>query len=737
MSFTKRHFLNALLFLLVNDISAKRWTPFISQPANTTGVEGSTVIIKCMIDPEVSTKADVVWLIGGKVICFPRRGRFSYKDSNFQTTGDYSLRVEELSLIEDDGLTFQCAKTRWSDPSLLRHRYVNVTSNTATLSVVTGVESVRLVESKTYRELAGTVTVIAGEKESFTCEALNSKPAAEITWKLDGSDVTVLSVNKKVQDRRTGKWTTISKLTKRFHLTENKRQLSCRVYVNERLPAVIVRAMLEVQYIDRTVIVVNAGSFSNSLTEGDTLNLLCSAIGNPQLKYTWFRMSNGTTTVLLDHHGRSLTKKASVQDSGTYWCDVQNVLGTSASYNVINMTVVQTTVTELFTVHPTDTTGVEGQPVVIRCDLDLRHNNVHADWSMNGNKLKISSSGEYVYDDRNYVTTGNYSLRIERLNVTQHDSSTFVCQAKSINMAGEFVTTFSAPAIVTVLASPESVTIQQRHDDVYHGHVVTVTTGEKEIFHCSAQNSKPGSSVTWLLGDNDVTDSATQQQTPGTVPKKKTTTSTLTLEVQVSHQNRTLTCRVQTPGEIKPTDVAVRLDVFFLSNFVNITTFNQNVNFLPVGGVLRMECGTSGNPTPRYNWYREINSRVELLAENSSRLVRRDVTPDDAATYWCEAENSAGRHGSPKVAVNVNVAESVSVAKTTIICAFAALVFLCVVLNVSSRKLDKEEGSRGKVTWRLLTRQSENKEGKKTDSYPSLDPAIEVETINCAVKAEA
>ena len=74
---------------------------------------------------------------------------------------------------------------------------------------------------------------------------------------------------------------------------------------------------------------------TNSYTQGSTLELRCSSMGDPPLQYTWSRVINGVNNAfpanIATTNNILRISSVTVSDGGNYTCTVTNDVGSSSS----------------------------------------------------------------------------------------------------------------------------------------------------------------------------------------------------------------------------------------------------------------------------------------------------------------------------------------------------------------------------------------------------------------------
>ncbi|XP_043079141.1 vascular cell adhesion protein 1b isoform X2 [Puntigrus tetrazona] len=144
---------------------------------------------------------------------------------------------------------------------------------------------------------------------------------------------------------------------------------------------------------------------------GSSLTLTCESEGKPKPAFTWMVLKPDGRSVEMGKHRQLFVQDVSLEDAGTYQCDVSNDLG---SQNVSVSVVVQAPPMDTFIVASPQSTVKEGDSVSISCNssivpvtqlvLSRRVNGVKtelkssegAETSVTFNSVKLTDSGMFV-----------------------------------------------------------------------------------------------------------------------------------------------------------------------------------------------------------------------------------------------------------------------------------------------------------------------------------------------------
>lgn len=692
----KRSRLSVLLFwycVCNENFFAKAEISFIAEPTDSTGIENKETCFGCEINVSVKPGSFAVWWkdnerleISAESQPDGRKYHYILPEEVVHETGNYAIDVRNLNVSGDDGSQFVC---QWRD----KYGSTDQNSATATLTVVSGAESIRMEKGNTASTAEGVVTVVAGEKESIKCVVENSKPAATVTWELNGNDITKSSSQWHEMGTQPAKWTTTSTLTLTFEPGNNKETLVCHIHIHQLIDPANVSVTMDVQYINPAVTVVNTGSSTNSLAEGTQLILVCSVDGNPEPQFKWFKSSKGTEIQLHEYNVRELRKEATLSDDGIYSCEVENQFGRYRSQNSIDIIV---SIGQVYNVQPSDRVGIQKQEVIMECIINLDDNHdANAVWIVDGEETEILGNHKYDYISAHPQNTGVYSFLIKELTIAEDDGTEFVCEWRSSEGT---VTYSSTVAKLTVVVPPMSVTIATDLGILSPGAGITLNATNSKVFNCTAENTNTGTNLTWLLDDIDITASATQQQASGTEPKTVTITSTLIQSFKEYDNRKTLTCHVLVHVILDPTDVSVELNVQYLNSIVTVSNTGSG-NSLSEGERLTLQCHADGNPTPDISWNKKIENVNIRESKTSSDFVINRVAREDSGAYWCEAGNLLGEQRSDDIFIEVSDSANVDVIVVSIISAaeffftvaMLVLCFWCMYVYIDKKYQQKQD----------------------------------------------
>ncbi|KAL8589034.1 hypothetical protein ACOMHN_055047 [Nucella lapillus] len=248
---------------------------FLEEPRNVSVTRGRVVLLKCGIANKVGA---VQWTQNGVALgserSLPGYPRYTMigtevNQSSQQRTGEWNLQIRDVRL-EDDG-SYQCQAGA-------THNVRGIRSRTAIVTVVIPPERPTI-------DGAPTLSLVLYRPTNVTCRANNGKPAATITWYLDGQRVTN-KVYSRSHPRPEQKFVdTVGMVTINATKGDLGRRIECRA-ANEFMERPLANtATLDVQYAPEITMSIN---ITRTVREYDYVRFSCSGVGNPA-EITWRR----------------------------------------------------------------------------------------------------------------------------------------------------------------------------------------------------------------------------------------------------------------------------------------------------------------------------------------------------------------------------------------------------------------------------------------------------------------
>ncbi|XP_070771473.1 Fc receptor-like protein 2 [Enoplosus armatus] len=109
------------------------------------------------------------------------------------------------------------------------------------------------------------------------------------------------------------------------------------------------------------------------------------------------------------------------------------------------------------------------------------------------------------------------------------------------------------------------------------------------------------------------------------------------------------------------------------------------------GSSVTLSCSSDANPAATYTWYKENEDSPKASGQNFSIT---DIRAEHSGSYYCEAQNSRGRHNST-LHLTVVAGSMKSVAAGSITAIFLAIIFLCAFLLIRRKRSSKQSAEPG------------------------------------------
>ncbi len=391
-------------------------------------------------------------------------------------------------------------------------------------------------------------------------------------------------------------------------------------------------------------------SFENTLPEqfirqGEDSLIQCRASSIPGPEITWFRKGinieiKNDQKYIITNDGLTV-KNVQVEDEGAYYCQASVTSTGEVKRAEIQ---VQVMVAPRWVQQPEDQEGVEGQDIVIKCEVFAKPRPAYR-WYR----------GDVLLAGDKYTISGNaIRFRVER-----YDSGTYTCMAE--NNYGKIHANFRLNALVSPHIAPM--------EDVH------VIEGNQAKLRCFVQNAYPKATIRWKFTDtqefiqtNDtnfkiVDDSDRQYNQNDYLINSE---SELIINRASRLYKRNFTCvatnkaafserQVQLLVEYKPTQLVnqeARM-IYYSWLYVDHSGMSGSVQSSMASRAypVTFTCMADGEPRPRIQWFFKSN---EIKHDNIKyRLIKDEdgysqieINPrdlNDFGDYQCLATN---RHGN-------------------------------------------------------------------------------------------
>ncbi|XP_075186461.1 cell adhesion molecule 3 isoform X7 [Anomaloglossus baeobatrachus] len=170
------------------------------------------------------------------------------------------------------------------------------------------------------------------QNAELRCTTSGSKPAANIRW-YKGPEELEGARNSETKDSNGKTFTVVSLISFPVTKADDQVEITCTVG-HESMPNTFKSSSQKLQVLYHPTAKIE--SRPSLPREGDRLQLQCDAYGNPEpLKYTWLRKNGELPTTAVTDHNSLVFQNLNKSDSGTYMCQVFNLLGDYiAEYNL-------------------------------------------------------------------------------------------------------------------------------------------------------------------------------------------------------------------------------------------------------------------------------------------------------------------------------------------------------------------------------------------------------------------
>ncbi|XP_056402889.1 cell adhesion molecule 3 isoform X2 [Hyla sarda] len=162
------------------------------------------------------------------------------------------------------------------------------------------------------------------QNADLRCITSGSKPAANIKW-YKGPEELEGARNSETRDANGKTFTVVSLISFPVTKADDQVEITCTVG-HESMPTTFKSSSQKLQVLYHPTAKIE--SRPSLPREGDRLQLQCDAFGNPEpVKYTWLRRNGELPPTALTEHNSLVFQNLNKSDSGTYMCQVANLLG--------------------------------------------------------------------------------------------------------------------------------------------------------------------------------------------------------------------------------------------------------------------------------------------------------------------------------------------------------------------------------------------------------------------------
>ncbi|XP_030284101.1 B-cell receptor CD22-like [Sparus aurata] len=332
---------------------------------------------------------------------------------------------------------------------------------------------------------------------------------------------------------------------------------------------------------------------SAEIVEGSSVTLTCSSDANPAAKYTWYKENGDPDLQPLSKEPQLVFSSIQSSDSGEYYCTAENELGRRTSeYIYINVTYAPRLPS--VSVSPSAEI-VEGSSVTLTCSSDA---NPAANYTWyKENEDSPNASGQiFTITDIRAEHSGNYYC--EAHNRRGHHNSTL-----------QLLDVVYAPKLPSVSVSPSA--------EIVEGSSVTLT--------CSS-DANPAANYTWYKKNGD----------PDLHPLSKE--PQLVFSSIQSSDSGEYYCTAENELGSRTSEY-ISIDVTYAPKLPSVSV-SPSAEIVE-GSSVNLTCSSDANPAANYTWYKKNEDSPKASGQ---MFTITDIRAEHSGSYFCEAQNSRGRH---------------------------------------------------------------------------------------------
>ncbi|XP_044017592.1 basement membrane-specific heparan sulfate proteoglycan core protein-like isoform X4 [Aphidius gifuensis] len=345
--------------------------------------------------------------------------------------------------------------------------------------------------------------------------------------------------------------------------------------------------------------------------EGDSVNFVCEAEGNPKPELEWIRIGGTVNPSATFINGIWSIPSVTKDDEAEYKCIAKNSVGSNEQTTILYVDnnpdkeqppIVQTSGP---TITPSQWIGSSGDTVRLICSRLNYHK--HVEWIRSGSLPLPHSASQH-----------DGVLTIP--NPNENDSGTYICIATS-NQNTE--TSSNAQITIHPRRNPPMINVEPEKQIVQQGKIAEIK--------CLVNDRDPNVEVKWFKYGEQVLGSRAQQH--GTILK--------IIDIQISDRGRYI-CRAN--NSAGTFEASAMIDVERREIPV-LELYPKNTQTVILDGSADLQCRVvAGYPTPELHWSRkdgrQFGSNIQQLPGGLLRLIH--ISLNDGGSYQCTAVNDAG-----------------------------------------------------------------------------------------------
>ncbi|PIO28612.1 hypothetical protein AB205_0082710 [Aquarana catesbeiana] len=379
---------------------------------------------------------------------------------------------------------------------------------------------------------------------------------------------------------------------------------------------------------------------SDTLQEGQTVELNCVVASYPQAVVTWHRSDRPLSPNHQVYGSRLRILHASTTDSGEYICRVTNGFGTQQASIIITITPIYSENIPVLRIESSSGSLVEGQTLELDCQVS-GFPGAEVTWyrpgvplspnhQVSGSRLRIlqasaADSGEYICR----VTVGTFTqqastfVTVSRISVDRkylHRISMFFVVVPLCNILQLTSSpTFSAASFVPVLKIEPSSS--------------SVAEGQTLELNCVV-SGQPNADVTW------------QRTGQPLAPNHQVLGSRLRIVQASVADSGEYICRVTSGGVTRQASITVtithRMGPVISTGITPTIRVESPSDSLAEGKTVVLNCIVEGQTHQEVTWYRQGLPLSANHQKSGSRLRIVNASPRDSGEYICQVSGGSG-----------------------------------------------------------------------------------------------
>ncbi|XP_049428399.1 sialoadhesin-like [Epinephelus fuscoguttatus] len=466
--------------------------------------------------------------------------------------------------------------------------------------------------------------IMEGSSVTLTCSS-DANPAAKKTWYME---------NQKVLQGSDGVYQFMS------ISSEDRGKYYC-TSENQHGRINSSSIFIDVQYAPKLPSV--SVSPSAEIVEGSSVTLTCSSDANPAAKYTWYKDGNPRS---LSEEPQLVFSSIQSSDSGQYYCTAENKLGRRTS-DYISMNVKYAPKLSPVSVSPSPDVK-EGSSVTLTCSSDANPAAKYT-WYKSGNLRPLSEEPQLVFSSIQSSDSGRYYC------TAQNELRTSTSGSISISVK-------YAPKLSPVSVSPSG-EIRENSD-------LTLT--------CSS-DANPAATYTWYK----------KNRNPGLSPSKQTRNiqsfrnqlKLVLRSIRSSDSGQYFCTAENTVGKASSQSIFINVKYAPKLPSVSVSPSAEIVE----GSSVTLTCSSDANPAANYTWYKEDEDSPKASGQI---FTISNVTAEHSGNYYCEAQNTRGRHNSTSH-LAVVAGSWILITAATVSAVVLAIILISVFLWIMKKRASK------------------------------------------------